>query len=482
MKKLLHIIALTSAALTVTAEATAADFVTDGLRFTTTSDSTVSVKNYLEGSKIAIPDSITITEPATEEGAEPTKRVYAVTAVGARAFYEADVESVTVPSTVGTIDRYAFWKSTVKSVTIADGTVTIGYGAFKACPRLSEVRLPATLKELGSVYEMLGVGGAVFTECTALEKIEIPASISRLPELTFMGCTSLSEVTLNEGLEEIGERVFEGCTNLTEIELPRTVTTVERAAFNGSWLDHPVFPGTVAILPNSCYLWCGNMKGFTIEEGVVEIGRQSFADCGAITEINVPNSVEWIRSDAFQGNAMVETIHLGSGLRRLGHSSLAVWAPDQATNTPHWALKDIYIAAPVPPYHEQNDDHFDTLDDDFFFGGKEFTDELREKFYSEVTLHVTDEALVSFREDAIWGKFANIVGGYSAIGDIHADKSPAITIEGRTATSLTDGIEVYGVAGALVKKTAGNSISLDGLAPGIYVLRSGTAVAKAAVR
>lgn len=479
MKKLLPTVVLLAAATLTGSQASAEEFVIDGLRFATLSDSTVTVKKYVSGTDIVIPASITITE---NEGEEESVTEYSVVSVSGQAFYNAQISSVTVPSTVTTIEQYAFWRSTLKKAELAEGVESIGFGTFKECQQLTEVSLPSTLKELGAVYSLFGMGGSAFNQCGSLVSIQIPASVREIPDMTFAECTSLSDIKLAEGLEKIGERAFEGCVNLTSISLPQSVETIERAAFNKSWIEHPVIKASTPVIPNSCFLWCYNMTGFTIEEGVVEVGRQSFADCGNITEIETPNSVEWIRTDAFQGNPAVTTIKLGSGLRRLGHSSLAVWAPDQATNTPHWSLKDIYIASPVPPYHEQNDEHYDLLEDDFFFGGKEFTDELKEQFFSEVTLHVPDEALEAYREDPIWGSFANIVGGYSAIGSVDSDSRGGITIENGIASSESNGIEVYNISGVRVRHTADNSISLRDLAPGIYIVRSGNSTAKAAIR
>ncbi|MCM1400957.1 MAG: leucine-rich repeat domain-containing protein [Bacteroides sp.] len=455
-----------------TPAAFAGQFTTDGLQYSTLTDSTVCVKKYISGTDVVIPDSV----------ADDEANKYEVVSIAAQAFRMANVNSVTVPPTVKTIEVFAFNRSKVKKVVLAEGVETLGYGTFAECSMLTDVNIPRSVKELGAVYPLIGMGGSVFSGCQSLEKIEIPETIKEIPQLTFATCYGLSEVILHDGLETIGERAFEECSNLFELNVPSSVTTIEHGAFNKAALVHPVVSWNVKVIPNSCFLWCYNIQSFDIKPGVEEIGKQAFADCGNFTEVRVPNTVEWIRSDAFQGNANVTTIYLGEGLRRLGNSSLAVWAPNEATNVPRWSLKDIYIAAPVPPYHEQNDDHIHVLADDFFFGGSEFTEELREQFYSEVTLHVPAESLEAYRNDAIWGNFKNIVGGYSAIGNITTDGNQDITFDNNVVTSKTAGIEVYNAAGASVAKTAGTTLNLEQLPAGIYVIRSGKTAIKAAVR
>ena len=82
-------------------------------------------------------------------------------------------------------------------------------------------------------------------------------------------------------------------------------------------------------------------------------------------------------------------------------------------------LEEIHIDSPVPPVHEQNDDHFDIVDDDFFFGGKEFKEELRKQFYSEVRLYVPESAVEAYREAPVWKNFTHINDKeYNGIDDI----------------------------------------------------------------
>ena len=452
--------------------ADAALFTVDGLQYTTLSDSTVSVKKYFEGTDVRIPSKVTDPDDDTE---------YAVVQVERQAFYQADIKTLNIPSSVKHIDTYAFWKAKVETVTIEEGLESIGHAAFKSCAKLTSINLPSTLKELGRVWDLTGVDGCVFAECSSLKEIEVPGSVGYLPQQTFLECASLSNIKLNEGTDSIGERAFELCTALRSIDLPSSVVKLDRAVFNKSGLENPVIPGQIKIIPNSAYLWCQSMQSFKIEEGVEEVGKSSFADCRGFTRIDVPNSVEWIRSDAFQGNPFVKEIYIGSGIRRMGHACFAVWGPDEASNTPQWVLEEIHIASPVPPVHEQNDDHFEIVADDFFFGGKEFTDELRAKFYSEVKLYVPESAIEEYKKADIWKEFTNILPeeeDQDGVDSITTDNE--IRIE--NGIVYADGkIEVYTLAGNLSASSEG-SLNLDMLGKGMYIVRSGDKTMKTVVK
>lgn len=439
-------------AIVLSPSASANDFTVDGLTYTTLSESTVSVKKYVEGTDIVIPATV------TDDGT-----TYTVVNVERQAFYNAAITSLKLPATMTKVGPYAFWKAKMATVEIPEGVESIGYSAFKDCTNLTEVTLPESLTDLGAFWDVTGVDGEAFARCSKLKTINVPGSVTVLRQMNFAECDALTDVTLGEGIDSIGERVFEACWALRDVTIPESVRAIGRAAFNKCGLTSPTVPGSVAEIPNSCFLWCELMTSVTISEGVAEIGKQAFADCPRLEAVETPASVEWIHSDAFQGSHSVKEIRLGRGTSRLGHSALAVWAPDEA-NKPYWSLTDIWVEAPVPPVYEANDEHIHELSADFFFGDdKAFTDEEKTRFFSTVTLHVGDGLVDVYRNAPIWGSFVNIEG----------DATTAIELP---EADLTDGAaEIWTINGQRV----GNACSLPA---GVYIIRTATGARKAVVR
>ena len=74
-----------------------------------------------------------------------------VTEIGRQAFYQYDkLVSVTIPSTVTTIENEAFnYCTNLKTVRLTSGLQKIGSNAFKNCISLSEITLPDTLTTIG---------------------------------------------------------------------------------------------------------------------------------------------------------------------------------------------------------------------------------------------------------------------------------------------------------------------------------------------
>lgn len=431
-------------------------FTIDGLQYQTLTDSTAQVKKYTTGSDVVIPPTVTNGEIT-----------YEVVSVAAYAFRSAYVNSISVAGSVKEIEQYAFSRCQAVTISLDEGVENVGFGAFSNCTKLTSVKLPESLKVIGNTSPSTGFAGSAFTSCTALSEIAIPGSVGTLPQLTFQDCRALEKVTLGEGITTIDERAFENCTSLKSISLPSTLTTMNRGAFMSSGIESIKIPGAVKEIPNSAFLWCHSLMSFEIEEGVEIVGRQSFADSGPITEVKVPNSVTHINTDAFQGNSTVQTIHIGSGAVAIGHSALAVWAPD-VSNVPHWALTDIYVDAVNPPDYDYEEEHFDVLEPDLFFGESSFPAEKREEFFNSVKLHVPAESAQAYRDHYIWGQFAYI-NDLSAIGSIGTDEADAP-------------VDIYTITGVKVGSATESTLNAGSLDSGIYIIRSAEKARKVIVR
>ena len=252
--------------------------------------------------------------------------------------------SIEIPASVETIEATAFKGcSSLKSVIFEDGSQlkTIGgqgdaSGAFTDCVALASIEIPASVENIGAgafhrcsslasvTFEersrLKTIGGyysfGAFTDCAALTSIEIPASVENIGAGAFNKCSSLASVTFEERsrLKTIGGRgndsgAFTDCAALTSIEIPASVETIKAAAFKG----------------------CSSLASVTFEERsqLKTIGGGyysyssyygAFADCAALTSIEIPASVETIEATAFKGCSSLESVTFkeGSLLKTIG--------------------------------------------------------------------------------------------------------------------------------------------------------------------
>ena len=175
----------------------------------------------------------------------------------------------------------AFYKSTnVENLILPNTLITIGEEMFLVCSSLATVTF-----ENGSQLKTIGGGSyssGAFSDCTALTSIEIPASVETIEAAAFKDCSSLTSIEIPASVETIKASAFKGCSSLATV-------TFE----NGSQLK-------------------------TIEGGYPSSG--TFADCTALTSIEIPASVETIEAAAFKGCSSLATVTFekGSQLKTIG--------------------------------------------------------------------------------------------------------------------------------------------------------------------
>lgn len=133
--------------------------------------------------------------------------------------YDAKGDTVTITKYIGQETEVVIPKE------IAYRTrIVMGAGAFQESGVTS-----ITLSD--SVEEMVR---AAFSNITTLEKVYVPGSVGKISSCAFRGCTNLKEVVLEEGITVIDGEAFYDCSSLESIEIPSTVNVIENYAFYGT--------------------------------------------------------------------------------------------------------------------------------------------------------------------------------------------------------------------------------------------------------
>ena len=95
-----------------------------------------------------------------------------------------------------------------------------------------EARVISQLKYQGRELPVTSIADEAFKDCTVLTSIKIPSSVKHIGSYAFTKCKALESVTLSEGQTDIGRYAFQFCTGLTSIAIPESVTYIGRYAFN----------------------------------------------------------------------------------------------------------------------------------------------------------------------------------------------------------------------------------------------------------
>ena len=253
-----------------------------------------------------------------------------VTAIGENEFFACyDLESVSIPSSVKTINKLAFaLDEKLTDVTISEGVTFIGNGAFYECKSLTSISLPKSVKtiELGA-FSRSGLKSLIIPECVkSLECVS--------------GCENLTDVLVPAGVTDFSNYVFCNNRNGLIIYTPNGSYAQSRAEDLGievlepedypqdfSWtLDED---GTLTVSgkgnmqfgENGKAPWGTDIKKVIVKDGITAIRSNAFTNCRNLTEVTIPNSVKAIGSGAFSGCSALTSVNLPNGLNAIKSSA-----------------------------------------------------------------------------------------------------------------------------------------------------------------
>ena len=222
--------------------------------------------------------------------------------------HENEIRRIYLAEGVTGIGANAFAGCAVSEIAIPSGVTAIGEGAFSGCRELKTVYVPmrnavvigktafAGCTELEAVPFLQGcsmkVGEDAFRGCTGLRELRVPASVQEIGPGAFADCTGLVRVIFlpeHDGAQRtLGENVFRGCTALEAIQLTRDIVSVPGGAFRG----------------------CSGLRAALISAETVESG--AFDGCTRLTVLAFSDALQSVAEDAFTGCAISEVSYTGA--------------------------------------------------------------------------------------------------------------------------------------------------------------------------
>ena len=300
--------------------------------------------------------------PSTKKG---VYRVPAsVTTIGDDAFAECDgLTKVAMGRNVKTIGNGAFYACRkLKSAGIPAGTVHIGEGAFYGCSALTSFSLPASVATLGWIgtdYDTYGnpfgnsgvkkvkvatgnqafavAGGCLVSKDKTYllavppatkGALKIPATVTDLDYSAFLGCDRITSITIPAGMDRVWAEDLSNCGswNAKTKTSSSSLRSISVAPGNQSYTA----VGGVLFSKDKKVLVAypvGKKGAYKVPASVKEIQYDAFYGVLGVTKITVPDSVEFIGSDAFASCPKLTTVRLPSKLTSI---STALFYGDSA--------------------------------------------------------------------------------------------------------------------------------------------------------
>lgn len=168
----------------------------------------------------------------------------------------------------------------------------IDFHAFEKCGKIKEVILPDSVRIIES---------RAFKMCSGLELVRFSGKLESIGEDAFADCGSLQKIYLPKTVKEIGKNAFEGCKGLRRFHIefgnPR-FTSQDGVLFYKDKQALMIYPPNK---PNKVYY---------IPDGVKRIDRKAFSECSCLTEVYIPSSVVTIDDRAFDACNKLQYIHV----------------------------------------------------------------------------------------------------------------------------------------------------------------------------
>ncbi len=253
-------------------------------------------------------------------------RVYYVTSIGDKAFYDKSITSVKIPDTVRDIGKFAFANnSALEEITLPESIESLGDGAF-AGTGIKKLVIPDATGSIGS---------ALTYGCRALEEVSIGKGVSSIGKGAFYGCEILKTVSISK--DNASYRVRDGVlytsdekTLITalvpekEIRVPKGTTTIADYAFE--WDDHVesvTFLGQVKVIGEGAFFECANLKKVKCGDSLKEIETNAFYGCSKLEKAELGEGLAKIGASAFQGCTSLKSISLPASIEEISGNVFA---------------------------------------------------------------------------------------------------------------------------------------------------------------
>lgn len=244
------------------------------------------------------------------------------------------ITAVKLPAGI-VVGDLAFASSKLKSVIIPAGTVSVGQGAFSACPDLETATLSPTV-----------MGGYVFKDCQSLTTVNL-GGLTSIADSDFAGCILLENISGEENLTEIGASAFRGCSALHLFDFDKRLRSIGNSAFVncgltvaelspcsslstlGDWaFAHNVtltgvsFPDNLSSIGRGAFFECSSLNSVKYPANCPFIADYAFKDATALTDLALPDGLTDIRQYALKGASAIQTLTLPEGVEYIGDGAM----------------------------------------------------------------------------------------------------------------------------------------------------------------
>ena len=141
--------------------------------------------------------------------------------------------------------------------------------------------------------------GTILVKCPVnyyKDEVIIPEGVKKIAEAAFMSC-HIKSVKFPDSLDLIEDRAFFCCDELESIDFGNSIFSIggmysESVFSYCKSLKRITFPSQIKDIGDRAFINCINLSSVTLNEGLLFIGESAFSNNKALTEINIPATVQ----------------------------------------------------------------------------------------------------------------------------------------------------------------------------------------------
>ena len=185
-----------------------------------------------------------------------------------------------------------------------------------------------------------------------LEEVILPEGVVAIGGAAFMGCRNLRSITLPESLRYIGESAFEYCKSLKHLTLPSGLTAMGGNPLVDSGVRQIHSRSSRFHVTDGCLMqgdkmvaWLSSKNRCVVPEGTRILGDEAFPSEMHMHEIILPESLEEIGNNAFQGGVLQRLV-IPRNVRKMGDNPFAACQIKVLDiQSPHFTFKDGFLVS-----------------------------------------------------------------------------------------------------------------------------------------
>ena len=178
-----------------------------------------------------------------------------------------------------------------------------------------------SFNELQYFTALTEISAGAFRRCPELQSITLPAQVSVIGEAAFIGCYSLTAVNVvdeNNTFASVDGVLFS--KNLQKLvlyplakgvdyDIPEGTVSIGRSAFYGCMLTNVTFPGSLVSIEEDAFAESVTLQEVVLPEGFTSLGERAFFLCSQIALVSLPASLTNFGDMAFDGCDAVQQVY-----------------------------------------------------------------------------------------------------------------------------------------------------------------------------